>query len=62
MVTRALLLTGLASLASLVLGDECHLTPVIHVLQVTQGDYDGSGQRSCKCNYVDFYKDARPPC
>ena len=21
-----------------------------------QGDYDGSGQRSCKCNYVDFYK------
>ena len=27
-----------------------------------QGDYDGSGQRSCKCNYVDFYKDARPLC
>ena len=22
----------------------------------------GRGQRSCKCNYVDFYKDARPPC
>ena len=21
-----------------------------------QGDYDGSGRRSCKCNYVDFYK------
>ena len=19
-----------------------------------QGDYDGSGQQSCKCNYVDF--------
>ena len=27
-----------------------------------QRDSDGSGQRSCKCNYVDFYKDARPPC
>ena len=27
-----------------------------------QGGYDGRGQRSCKCNYVDFYKDARPPC
>ena len=25
-----------------------------------QRDSDGSGQRSCKCNYVDFYKDARP--
>ena len=21
-----------------------------------QGDYDGSGQQSCKCNYVDFSK------
>ena len=21
-----------------------------------QGDYDGSGRRSCKCNYVDFHK------
>ena len=21
-----------------------------------QGDYDGRGQRSCKCNYVDFSK------
>ena len=29
---------------------------------VSQRDSDGSGQRSCKCNYVDFYKDARPPC
>ena len=28
---------------------------------LTQGGYDGRGQRSCKCNYVDFYKDARPP-
>ena len=23
---------------------------------VDQGDYDGSGQQSCKCNYVDFSK------
>ena len=27
-----------------------------------QGGYDGRGKRSCKYNYVDFYKDARPPC
>ena len=27
-----------------------------------QGGFDGRRQRSCKCNYVDFYKKARPPC
>ena len=27
---------------------------------LNQGGYDGRGQWSCKCNYVDFYKDARP--
>ena len=27
-----------------------------------QGGFDGSGRQSCKCNYVDFYKEARPPC
>ena len=27
----------------------------------SQGGFDGRGKRSCKCNYVDFYKDARPP-
>ena len=31
-------------------------------LSMEQGDYDGSGRRSCKCNYVDFYKWALPPC
>ena len=31
-------------------------------LSSNHGGYDGRGQRSCKCNYVDFYKDARPPC
>ena len=30
--------------------------------QVMQGGFDGSGRRSCKCNYVDFYSEARPPC
>ena len=28
----------------------------------TQGGFDGRGQRSCKCNYVEFYSGARPPC
>ena len=28
----------------------------------SQGDYDGRGQQSCNCNYVHFYKEARPPC
>ena len=27
---------------------------------LTQGDYDGSGQRSCKCNYVDFSSEPCP--
>ena len=27
-------------------------------LRLAQGGYDGRGQRSCKCNHVDFYKDA----
>ena len=27
-----------------------------------QGDYDGRGQQSCKCNFVHFYSGARPPC
>ena len=27
-----------------------------------QGDYNGRGQPSCKCNFVHFYKKARPPC
>ena len=27
-----------------------------------QGGFDGRRQRSCKCNYVDFFKEARPPC
>ena len=27
-----------------------------------QGGFDGSRRQSCKCNYVDFYKEARPPC
>ena len=26
------------------------------VSKPSQGDYDGSGQQSCKCNYVDFSK------
>ena len=28
----------------------------------TQGDYDGRGQQSCKCNFVHFYIEVRPPC
>ena len=28
----------------------------------TKEDYDGRGQKSCKCNYVHFYIEARPPC
>ena len=26
-----------------------------------QGDYDGRGQQSGKCNFVHFYIEARPP-
>ena len=34
--------------------------PRKQVLQpLAQEDYDGRGQRSCKCNYVDFIKEAR---
>ena len=29
---------------------------------VGQEGFDGSGRRSCKCNYVDFYKEAQLPC
>ena len=29
---------------------------VVSFTTTAQGDYDGSGRRSCKCNYVDFYK------
>ena len=27
-----------------------------------QGDYDGRGQQSCRCNFVHFYSGAQPPC
>ena len=27
-----------------------------------QGDYDGRGQQSGKCNFVHFYIEALPPC
>ena len=27
-----------------------------------QGDYDGGGQQSCRCNFVHFYSGAQPPC
>ena len=42
----------------------CHLFSYFNFqyLCVTQGGFDGRRQRSCKCNYVDFYKDARPSC
>ena len=30
------------------------------LLEQTQGDYDGRGQQSCKCNFVHFYSGARP--
>ena len=31
--------------------------PLLSTLaRLHQGDYDGSGQQSCKCNYVDFSK------
>ena len=28
----------------------------VRLASMYQGDYDGSGQQSCKCNYVDFSK------
>ena len=28
----------------------------------SQGGYDGRWQQSCKCNFVHFYEEARPPC
>ena len=28
---------------------------------LNQGDYDGRGQRSCKCNYVDFLQRCLAP-
>ena len=29
-------------------------------VSIAQGGFDGRRQRSCKCNYVDFYKETRP--
>ena len=40
-------------------GGDCSLSAM---RSVEQGGFDGSGRRSCKCIYVDFYKEARPPC
>ena len=31
-----------------------------HVAGSGQEGFDGSGRRSCKSNYVDFYKEAHP--
>ena len=38
-----------------------HLKTMRNIFSFTQEDYDGRGQRSCKCNYVDT-KWALPPC
>ena len=42
--------------------DMCSIMHYPKMDGVNQGDYDGRGQWSCKCNYVDFSKWALPPC
>ena len=37
-------------------GLTCHFSGHEGTDWPNQGDYDGSGQQSCKCNYVDFSK------
>ena len=37
------------------------MAAVCCIMCADQGDYDGRGQQSCKCNFVNFYIEARPP-
>ena len=36
------------------------MAAVCCIMCADQGDYDGRGQQSCKCNFIHFYKEARP--